>query len=240
MKNVLITGADRGLGVELCRCFLKDGNYRVFAGQFMPEWPQLSELVNEYGEDKIILVPLDIGSTESVENAYKIVSGITDSLDILVNNAGISGWGEGDMLKDVINTSGTVAPFNVNCLGALRMTEIFLPLIKNSEKKRICFVSSEAGCISICARNGIGGYMLSKASLNMAIRLIFNELVPKGFTIRVYHPGWMKTYMGGTKSTDGKLEPEESALPAYEQFITDTDFEDRLYMRDNAHEIWPF
>ena len=239
MKNVLVTGADRGLGVELCRCFLKDGGYRVFAGQFMPEWPQLGELLEEYGSDKLVIVPLDIGSTESVENAYKMVSEVTDSLDILVNNAGISGKGEGDMLKD-IDASHTVDPFNVNCVGSLRMTEIFLPLIEKSEKKRICFVSSEAGCVSICHRDGIGGYFMSKAALNMEIRLIFNELVPKGFTIRVFHPGWMRTYMGGQKSTMGNLEPEESAPAAYEQFVTDTEFEDRLYMRDNVHEIWPF
>lgn len=228
MKTVFVTGADRGIGFALVQEFINHG-YCVFGGQFMPEWPQLAELQAEY-PDRLYLVPLDVGNTKSVEEAVRITLEHCETLDILVNCAGIGGRAGNDALFDTIN---------VNAIGALRMTELFLPHMEGG-MKRLCFVSSEAGSIGVAHREGFSAYPTSKTVLNMGVKLMFNELRPKGYTFRLYHPGWVRSYMQGKKSTMGKYEPEETAAAAYEQFTSLREWEDALVMTDLKGEAWPF
>lgn len=228
MKTVFITGADRGIGFALVQEFLNHG-FRVFGGQFMPEWPQLAQLQEKY-PDRLHPVLLDVGSTKSVEAAVRHVAMDCETLDILVNCAGIGGRAGNDGLAETIN---------VNAIGALRMTELFLPLMEGG-MKRLCYVSSEAGSIGVAHREGFSAYPTSKTALNMGVKLMFNELRPKGYTFRLYHPGWVRSYMQGKKSTMGKYEPEETAAAACEQFISDREWEDVLVMTDLKGEAWPF
>lgn len=224
MKSVLITGADRGVGYCLCECFLS-GGWQVYAGQYMPNWPWLDKLKALY-PDRLTLLPLDVGSDESVRQAARQV----DQLDMLVSNAGIFGGDDEAAVRSV---------YNVNTLAAIRLTEAFLPKMQQG-MKRLAFVSSEAGVITIAHRDGGYGYTLSKAMLNMTVRCMFRELRPKGFTFRLYHPGWVNSYMSGAKSTDGRVEPEETAQAAYRQFTQDRDWEDALIMTDVYGHIWPW
>lgn len=115
-----------------------------------------------------------------------------------------------------------------------------MPLMEQGEK-RLCFVSSEAGSITLAHRTeGDVSYCVSKTCLNMAVRLMFEELQPRGYRFRLYHPGWVRSYMGGEKGTEGNFEPEETAVAAYEQFTSDRNWEDVLVMSDISNEIWPF
>ena len=129
--------------------------------------------------------------------------------------------------------------FNVNAVGAIRVVEAFLPLM-SSGMRRICFVSSEAGCISLAYREGASGYCMSKAALNMAVRIIHNDLYPEGYTFRLYHTGWMRSYMSGHKSTRGDMEPEEAAAKAIPFFLEDREDEGRLVLIDYQGLEWPF
>lgn len=228
MKSVFITGADRGIGLALCRCFLGNG-WRVFAGRFMEEWNELEGLQEEYGE-MLSLIRLDVGSRDSVEHAAEAVSAETDCLDMLVNCAGIFQNGSSET---------TLRSLNINTLGPIRMVEAFLPLMEQGEK-RLCFFSSEAGSITLAHRKGDVSYCVSKTCLNMAVRLMFEHLQPQGYRFRLYHPGWVRTYMSGQKSTEGNFEPEETAEAAYEQFVSERNWEDVLIMSDVSDEIWPF
>lgn len=228
MKTVFITGADRGVGLALCRTFLEH-DFTVFAGQFMPEWTELSALKEEYPE-LLLTVPLDVGNTESVKAAAESVARRCKTLDILVNCAGIV-QPEGE--------KGLRAAINVNAVGALRMTECFLPLMEGG-MKRLCYVSSEAGSVTLLHRDSGYSYSVSKTVLNMEVKLMFNELRPRGYTFRLYHPGWVRTYMSGQKATQGNFEPEETAVAAYEQFVSERDWEDVLLMTDVKGEAWPF
>jgi hypothetical protein len=90
---------------------------------------------------------------------------------------------------------------------------------------------------------------MSKTALNMEVSILFNLLRPEGYTFRVYHPGWMRTYMWGTKSTTGDMEPEEAAVPALAYFLRDLAEDqnastrhgaDRLVMRDWRGREWPW
>lgn len=229
MKTVMITGADRGVGFALCQYFA-EGGWRVFAGQYMPEWKELEKLKKQYG-DQVVMIPLDVGSTDSVKAAAKQTAQETENLDILINCAGISGMSDD---RNVLN-----AVFNVNTLGALRMVEAFLPLMENG-MKRLCFVSSEAGCVALAHRTDSFSYCMSKRALNMEVKLMFNKLAPEGYTFRLYHPGWVRSYMMGTKSTVGNFEPEETAQVAYRQFTENRNWEDILAMTDVSDEVWPY
>ena len=106
--------------------------------------------------------------------------------------------------------------------------------------RRLCFISSEAGSITFAHRKGASGYCMSKAALNMAVRIMHNDLHPEGYTFRLYHPGWMRTYMSGTKSTRAKMEPEEAATKALPFFLTDREDEGRLALIDYQGLEWPF
>ncbi|MGN0478402.1 MAG: SDR family NAD(P)-dependent oxidoreductase [Hominenteromicrobium sp.] len=228
MKTVFITGADRGVGYALCERFL-EGGWHVIAGQFMPDWPQLAALKAKNPE-RLDVLALDVGSTQSVESAAAQTAGLCDHVDLLVSCAGIAG---GDDYEQ------TRAIYNVNVLGAVRMVERFLPLMQTG-LKRLAFVSSEAGSVSVAHRDGGFAYTTSKTALNMLVRCMFRTLYPQGYTFRLYHPGWVRSYMSGKKSTVGNFEPEETAAVAYRQFTEDRESEDVLVMTDVSDELWPY
>lgn len=234
---VLITGADRGLGFALTKDFLAWGDV-VFAGQFMEEWGELEELQGNY-PDRLHRIPLDVSDRASIEKAFRIIGEKTDRLDMLVNNAGISGSGEESMDRRYVQEG--VRVFRTNCLGPLLMVRTFLPLMKkDGAGRRLCFVSSEAGSISVCHREGGFLYTMSKAGLNMTVRLLKEELMEQGFTFRLYHPGWMRSYMQGKKNLEGKIEPEESSGAAVAFFTGEQKREYVLRMVDNEGTVWPF
>ncbi|MBM7582028.1 NAD(P)-dependent dehydrogenase (short-subunit alcohol dehydrogenase family) [Caldicoprobacter guelmensis] len=242
----VITGADRGLGFALCEKLLEKG-WRVFAGQYMPSWPQLAGLSERYPE-KLHVILLDVSFDESVKAAAMQVSSIVNHLDMLINNAGIiSPYNELD-IREQLNYEDMHRIYDVNALGPIRTVGAFLPLMDNGRLKRLCFVSSEAGSIGACTRKAWYGYCMSKAALNMAVKIIFNRLRPEGYTFRLYHPGWMRTYMWGEKNYEADMEPEEAAVYALQYFLSGTPYaegdihidEDRLVLRDYRLNEWPW
>jgi NAD(P)-dependent dehydrogenase (short-subunit alcohol dehydrogenase family) len=235
-RTVLVTGADRGLGFALCVGLL-DRGWHVFAGQYMPEWPELTELSARY-PTSLHVVPLDVSEIESVQAAAQAVAGETDHIDLLINNAGI-GAGRGG-LREGLNWEAMRRAYDVNALGPLRVVDAFLPLMDQGEMKRLCFVSSEAGSIARSRRQAGFGYCMTKSALNMAVKIAFNRLRPEGYTFRLYHPGWMRTYMSGKKNTRADMEPEEAAEKAIPFFLVDWEDEDRFVLIDYAGEEWPF
>lgn len=235
MKTVLVTGADRGLGYALTEEFLKRG-FLVFAGQYMPAWPALGEL-KEHWPQGLEILPLDSTSEESVRGAAQYIQKKTGHLDMLVNNAGVIRPKEDIFLE--VSEEDLMLQFQVNAVGALRVTEFVLPLMGQG-MRRLCYVSSEAGSIGNAHRTDTFGYCMSKSALNMAVRLLHNDLYEKGYTFRLYHPGWLKSYMTGDEKMRGHMEPEESAAVAAEQFLTDRPQENILVMQDVEGCLWSF
>jgi len=81
---------------------------------------------------------------------------------------------------------------------------------------------------------------MSKTALNMAVRIMFNDLRREGYTFRLYHPGWVRSYMSGQKNLSADLEPEDAAARALSFFLGDRDDEDRLVVIDDEGREWPF
>ena len=234
----LVTGADRGLGLALCAGLLERG-WRVFAGQYMPEWPELTELAAQ-SSGKLHCVPLDVASLASVQAAAQLVAGQADHVDVLINNVGVTSPTTRRGLREPQDYAEMHRLYDVNTLGPIRVVEAFLPLTDQGMWKRLCFVSSEAGSVSRAARTAWYGYCMSKAALNMAVKLMFNHLRPEGYTFRLYHPGWVRSYMGGQKNMEADLEPTEAATCALPFFLEARPDEDHLELVDYQGKIWPF
>jgi NAD(P)-dependent dehydrogenase (short-subunit alcohol dehydrogenase family) len=238
-RTVLVTGCDRGLGLALTDWLAREG-WRVFAGRYMADWPELTELAAAY-PDQISIVDLDIGSDESVKAAAELVASRTDRLDMIVNNAAVTTLVRGT-IREAQDYDEMMRVYNVNAIGALRVVEAFRPLMDRGGLKRLCFVSSEAGSINRCDRISWYAYCMSKTALNMGVSLLFNAMRPSGYTFRLFHPGWLRTYMSGKKGTEGDMEAHEVAPAAVAYFATDrTDLdENRLLLRDYRGREWPW
>lgn len=246
-RIAVVTGADRGLGLALTAGLLERG-WRVFAGQYLPDWPALGELASLYPQ-QLGVVAMDVGDTDSVRAAAQAVAAQAGWVDLLINNAGVNSRTSPREIREPQDYAEMQRLYNTNAQGPLRVVEAFLPLTDRGKMKRLCFVSSEAGSINSARRTAWFGYCSSKAALNMATRLLFNRLRPQGYTFRVYHPGWVRSYISGVKNTEADLEPEEAAVPALAYFLRERggdphhqerSDESRLALRDWRGVEWPW
>lgn len=207
-KQIFITGADRGIGFELTRHFLQQGEH-VYAGKFNENLTQLDELKEKYN-DKLHIIPLDICNEESVRTAVNYVKEYTEYIDVLVNNAAILGDIEKTIfdeidLEDVQNT------INTNTIGTLRVTNRMMPLLVKGNKKLVVNLSSEAGSIAESSRDAWYGYCMSKAAINAQSNMVHNALKKIGGLVIVIHPGWVKTAMEGYLDKEATLSPMGAA-----------------------------
>lgn len=235
--NVLISGADRGLGFALTKKMLERG-YIVFAGQYLPDWKELEKLKQQY-EKTLHIIPMDVALDESVKNASIDVGKIVDKIDILIGNAAIIGWGP-DVVEDLTDTQMMAEVYIVNTIGNVRLFEYFLPLIQKGCERRICFISSEAGSVGQCERSYFFWYGMTKSALNYYAKVMFNRYRPAGFKFRLYHPGWIKSYMKGELDDLAKLTPDEAATYAMDYFFDQIVDEDQLVLRGYDGEVFKF
>ena len=217
MNNVaLVTGADRGLGLGLAKGLLERG-WIVVAGRHL-DWPELDELALKF-PTTLRIISLDVSSDESVHAAAQATTEAVSHIDLLISNAGINRSAHVNSIREPQDFDSMSTELNVNAVGALRVVEAFLPLLDRGNLKRLCFVSSEAGSVGASTRTGWFGYCMSKAAVNMAAKNLSNDLAPQGFGFRLYHPGWLRTYMRGTKNLEANMEPEEAAKIALHYFL---------------------
>ncbi|MGR9085483.1 MAG: SDR family oxidoreductase [Gammaproteobacteria bacterium] len=188
MATVLITGANRGLGLEFCKQYAADG-WKVLACCRDPDAARAL-----LDEPRVELLKLDVSDFARIEFLAEHLQGT--AIDVLINNAGVygdkahQGFGRLDydawMKTLVINTQAPV-----------KMAEAFLPNLKRSDRKLIVSITSQMGSI---ADNGSGGsivYRTSKAALNAAMKSLSIDLESEGVGVLIVHPGWVKTDMGG-------------------------------------------
>ena len=193
--TVVITGANRGLGLEFARQFSAAG-YQVIGTARRPE------AADELRSLGVRIVKLDVVDSESVK---QFAAALGDGpVDILINNAGIGGRA---LSIDELDVDAVDSFFQVNCLGPMRVTQAVLPALRRGERKLVVNITSLLGSIERNTRGGYYGYRESKAALNMFTRTLALELQPEGFTCIVMNPGWVRTDMGGPNA---RLSPQES------------------------------
>ncbi len=187
-ETVLITGANRGIGLELARQYAADG-WQVIGTARRPEAAKDLEALD------VQIVQLDVADQASVDRMSEELN--DQAIDVLINNAGIL-----STMRSISEIDFEV--FNqvlaVNTVGPIRVTQALLPNLRAGKMKKIINTSSIAGSISRRTRGGPYGYSESKAALNMFTRSLAAELKPEGFICIVIHPGWVQTDMGGANA----------------------------------------
>ena len=210
MKRVFITGANRGLGLELTRQYLERGDH-VFAASRQPtDAGDLQRLRRQY-PDRLTLLTLDVTSHASIEAAAQAVADTTDGLDILVNNAGVyphAGSGDDHQRLGQLTHEDAMETMQVTAIGPLLVSQALLPLLRAGRKGRIISISSGQGSLTWKATGDPYHYSASKAAMNMYMRSLAAETGHMGLISLIVDPGWMKTEMGGRHATQ---EPAESA-----------------------------
>jgi NAD(P)-dependent dehydrogenase (short-subunit alcohol dehydrogenase family) len=203
MPSVLVTGANRGLGLEFVKQYSADG-WRVFACCRSPEESKDLTSLASGTEDRVSLHALDVSQAPSIAALAGELRG--EAIDILLNNAGMYGDDSHDDFGK-LDYEKWARTFLVNVMGAMMVTEAFVDNVVSSEMRLIAFMSSLMGSI---ADNGSGGcymYRSSKAALNAVAKSLSLDLKDRGIKTVILHPGWVKTDMGGANAP---LLPPES------------------------------
>jgi len=203
---VLITGSSRGIGLAFCRMYSELG-WEVIATCRNPQ--SADELQHLSGN--VSILPLDITSGKSIAALVDTMKG--KPIDILVNNAAIHGPRDDSGTFGEIDLDAWLEVMKVNAMAPIKVTEALLPNVLQSVQKKLVFISSMAGSISLRGsqpHHKTGGpyiYRTSKAALNAAVKAVGFDLHAQGVSVVALHPGWVKTETGGW---DAPGSPEES------------------------------
>ncbi len=199
----LVTGTNRGIGLELTRQLLARGE-QVFAACRQPDAAaDLQALKDEYG-DRLVLVTLDVSDPASIAASYDAVRQHTDALDVLINNAGVSAGSEP---LGTVTQEHLLANYRVNAAGPILVAQQFLDLIRAGAAKKIVNLTTGISSIASRENGGMYSYTASKAALNMLNKNLSLDVARDGITAIVIDPGWVQTDMGGPNAW---ITPEES------------------------------
>jgi len=193
MKRVLITGSNRGLGLEWVRQYA-EANWQVIATCRHPaEAHSLQEFASHNAN--VSVYKLDVTVPPDIEALTRILNGVP--LDLLINNAGVYFEKFNADHLGAIHYGDWEETFRVNVLGAIRMTEAFRPHLLHGQAPLVVAITSHMGSISEIASAGSYAYRSSKAALNAAMTGLSHELRGDGIGVLLLHPGWVQTRMGG-------------------------------------------
>lgn len=201
--RVLLTGANRGIGLAMAGVLLQRG-YRLLATCRSPERaPELMRLVRDAGNRAEVL-PLDVSDGHQVDQVAAHLDG--EPLDYLINNAGVMGPTDADPLA--VPEAAWLETLRINCIAPTRLAARLRPSLRRSERPVVATITSKMGSIADNTSGGYYAYRSSKAAVNMAMRSLSVDFRPDGIIVVVLHPGWVRTDMGGESAP---LMPQDSA-----------------------------
>lgn len=202
MSTVLITGANRGLGLEFVRQYARAG-WRVHACCRDPRAAaDLGALAGASGGE-VVVHAVDVADFAQLERLARALG--DEAIDVLLSNAGIYAEDGGGL--GALDYDGWERSFRVNTLAPVRLAEALLASVARSQRKQLVAITSLMGSIGDNDSGGSYAYRSSKAALNMAWKCLALDLRARGVGAIVLHPGWVKTDMGGAGAL---LEPPES------------------------------
>ena len=228
MKNIFITGGNRGIGKGLVKEFSKDNNV-IFSAR-NTEKAQL--IIDTLGGKNIDHVIMDVGDSESVQKGVKNLKSRITSVDVLINNAGILIPGLKHKIDAVDTDNDSIMEtFNINTVGALRVCKAVIPLMP--PKSRIINISSGMGQMEGMGTGSLA-YRLSKSALNAMTIVLSQELMGKSIKVNAICPGWVQTDMGGYEAT---LTVKESA-ESIKKFALSDNFPNGKFLRHGEELVW--
>ncbi len=222
-RQCLVTGANRGIGLEFVRQLLGRGEHVIATCRQPGKAAALNALAGEY-PGRLHVLPLDVADAKSratLAGELPLVLGEGDDgepgkLGLLINNAGVLHSGEkfGSVEQDMLEHS-----LRTNAAGPLLLAQALAPLLADGGS--LANISSQLGSIANTTRFGTPSYAISKAAQNMASMLLAHALADRGIKVLALHPGWVQTDMGGASATvaaadavGGLLDVIDAATPA--------------------------
>lgn len=196
MARVLVTGANRGLGLEFVRQLLGRGDRVIAACRHPGRATDLTALAAAH-PGHLHVLPLDVARPASIQELGRETAMLFPGLDLLVNNAGVLVPGErfGSVSADDLDSS-----FRSNAMGPLLLTQLLAPLLGKGTRAKVAMLSSIMGSVANVREFRSPSYAMSKAALNMATALLARALAPAGVGVIALHPGWARTEMGGPQA----------------------------------------
>lgn len=192
VPTVLVTGANRGIGLELARQYAARGWKVIGTARKPAEAAELNALAAASG-GKVVVEALDVMDLAAIDALAVKYAG--KPVDILFNNAGVTGGGENQQFAKNMKWELFDVVHRTNVVGPLKMAEAFLPNLLAGQQKKISNVSSSQGSIGTTKTGTLYIYRSSKASLNMVMKNLANQLKSKGIAVALIDPGPVDTDM---------------------------------------------
>lgn len=209
MKTILITGANRGIGLEFVKQYLDEGCNVIACCRLLQQADSLHALAC----NSLKIYPLDVNKSSQIDALATAL--VATPIDILIHNAGV--------LSDPEETFGTVdahnmaTVFQTNCIGPMMLSQALLPQLLQGSLKTIVAVTSIMGSMACNELGRYYSYRASKAGLNAIMQSMAIDLAPQGVRVLTVHPGWVKTRMGG----EGALISTEESVTGMRAVIAD-------------------
>jgi len=192
-QTILVTGANKGIGLEICRQLARASHQVILSARSAQRG---ENAVKELARDglKVEFLLLDTADEASILRAARELKQRLKSLNVLINNAAILDTWQGTILD--AKAADLRDCFITNTLGPVLLTQALLPLLEAGKPSRVINVSSQLGSVQNMG-DGWAGYGISKAALNAATRKLAGALQPRGISVNAASPGWVRTEMGG-------------------------------------------
>ncbi len=230
-RVAVVTGANRGIGLEVARQLTLRGFTTVLGARNMQKGEEAARSLQQGGLN-VIPVRLDVTDQQSIDAAKRLVEEQFGKLDVLINNAAIL-YDEWQRAENA-NLDTVREAFETNTLGPWRMCQAFIPLLRKSKHARIVNVSSESGSLAVMG-GGTPAYSVSKVALNALTRMLADELRSAHVLVNSVCPGWVATEMGGP---DAPRTVEEGAASVIWAATLSDDGPTGGFFRDGAPLAW--
>jgi NAD(P)-dependent dehydrogenase (short-subunit alcohol dehydrogenase family) len=195
MPTIFITGAGRGIGLELARVYAAAGYHVIASVRSVTQ----AKSVLSFAE----LIELEVTDPTSVAALHEFME--TKTIDVLINNAGIIGP-DAQSTTDM-DFDGFMKTLEVNTVAPLRIVQALLPALQRATTPKLATISSMMGSLSYASSDRVA-YRASKAAANKVVQCLATDFKPLGIAVASLHPGWVRTDMGGS---DADIDVKESA-----------------------------
>ncbi|PCI75810.1 MAG: short-chain dehydrogenase [SAR86 cluster bacterium] len=191
MATILITGTNRGIGLEFTKQCLARGDRVIATCRNIEAADGLKQLQGSH--DELEVRQLDVASPESMQ---ELVQQLADTpIDIFINNAGV--YGPPNVKFGEVDAQVWASVLQVNSIAPLMLSQLLMPNLRQGKDKKMLYLTSKMGSIDDNSGGGSYIYRSSKTALNSVVKSLAIDLAAEGFSAAVLHPGWVLTDMGG-------------------------------------------
>ena len=214
-RIALVTGANKGLGFEICKQLLEKNLYVILTSRDFIKGEKAYKKLSTY-HDSLEFQELDVTNDKQISTLFNYIKTTHGHCDVLINNAGIfpdqksNDYDTKSSIQDAI-IDDIKAGMQTNAYAALKLCQAVVPLMKSNNYGRIVNMSSGMGQLSFMS-GGYPGYKISKTALNAITRIFADELMSMNILVNSLCPGWVKTDMGGSEATRELPEGADTAI----------------------------